>query len=135
MRVRPCRQICRSRVAILAGLLPECRNTLNAKHLPKAVEGSGPLIYRNTEPSLVGDDGAEFSNIAHELCITPADLDTFVRQGPRAVDELPKLLTALGIDEEALSRTQPFLLRDMIRVCASCQQKHQCDRDLDAGTS
>jgi hypothetical protein len=23
----------------------------------------------------------------------------------------------------------------MVRVCASCQQKHQCDRDLDAGTS
>src|SRR3984893_9131627 len=80
-------------------------------------------------------DSAEFANIAHELCITPADLDTFVRQGPRAVDELPKLLTALGIDEEALSRTQPFLLRDMIRVCASCQQKHQSDRHLEAGTS
>jgi hypothetical protein len=46
-------------VALLAGVLPECRNTLNAKHLPKAVEGSGPLIYRNTEPSLVGDDVAD----------------------------------------------------------------------------
>jgi hypothetical protein len=80
-------------------------------------------------------DNAEFANIAHELCITPADLDTFVRQGPRAVDELPKLLAALGIDEKALSRTQPLVLRDMARVCASCQQKHQCDRDLDAGTS
>jgi Family of unknown function (DUF6455) len=48
---------------------------------------------------------------------------------------LPKLLTALGIDEKALSRTQPLVLRDMIRVCASCQQKRQCDRDLDAGTA
>lgn len=48
---------------------------------------------------------------------------------------MPKLLTALGIDEKALSRTQPLALRDMVRVCASCQQKHQCDRDLDAGTS
>jgi hypothetical protein len=66
--------------------------------------------------------------------ISPADLDTFVCQGPHAVDELPKLLTALGIDEKALSRTQPLVLCDMVRVCASCQQKHQCDRDLDAGT-
>lgn len=73
----------------------------------------------------------EFSTLANELRITPADLDTFVRQGPHAVDELPKLLTALGIDEKALSRTQPLVLR----VCASCQQKYQCDRDLDAGTS
>lgn len=77
----------------------------------------------------------EFANLAYELRISPADLDTFVRQGPYAVDELPKLLTALGIDEKALSRTQPLVLRDMVRVCASCQQKHQCDRDLDAGTS
>ena len=67
--------------------------------------------------------------------ISPADLDTFVCQGPHAVDELAKLLTALGIDEKALSRTQPLVLCDMVRVCASCQQKHQCDRDLDAGTS
>jgi Family of unknown function (DUF6455) len=79
-------------------------------------------------------DSVAFANIAHELCITPADLDTFVRQGPHAVDELPKLMTALGIDQKALSRTQPLVLRDMARVCASCQQKHQCDRDLDAGT-
>jgi len=40
----------------------------------------------------------EFSTL--ELRIVPADLDTFVRQGPHAVDELPKLLTALGIDEK-----------------------------------
>jgi uncharacterized protein YjiS (DUF1127 family) len=80
-------------------------------------------------------DDDEFANLAHELRISPADLDTFVRQGPHAVDELPKLLIALGIDEKALSRTQPLVLRDMVRVCASCQQKHQCDRDLDAGTS
>jgi uncharacterized protein YjiS (DUF1127 family) len=80
-------------------------------------------------------DDDEFANLAHELRITPADLDTFVRQGQHAVDELPKLMTALGIDEQALSRTQPLVLRDMLRVCASCQQKHQCDRDLDAGSS
>src|SRR5260370_35983762 len=80
-------------------------------------------------------DDDEFANLAHELRISPADLDTFVRQGPHAVDELPKLLTALGIDEKARSRTQPLVLRDMVRVCAFCQQKHQCDRDLAAGTS
>src|ERR1700687_577514 len=80
-------------------------------------------------------DDDEFATLAHELRISPAELDTFVPQGPHAVDELPKLLTTLGIDEKALSRTQPLVLRDMARVCSSCQQKHQCDRDLDAGTS
>jgi hypothetical protein len=80
-------------------------------------------------------NSGEFANIAHELLITPADLDTLVRQGPHAADELPKLLKALGVDEKALSRTQPHVLRDMARVCALCRQKPQCGCDLDAGTS
>jgi len=102
----------------------------------KLVEVFGNWLRHRREIREIRDlDSAEFAKIAHELCITPADLDTFVRQGPHAVDELPKLLMALGIDEKALSRTQPLVLRDMARVCASCQQKHQCDRDLGAGTS
>jgi hypothetical protein len=80
-------------------------------------------------------DTGEFTRIAHELCLTPGELDTFVRQGPHATDELPKLLKALGIDEKALARSQPLVLRDMERVCASCIRKAQCDQDLDAGTS
>jgi hypothetical protein len=80
-------------------------------------------------------DAGEFTRIAHELCVSPDDLDTFVRHGPHATDELPKLLKALGIDENALARSQPLVLRDMERVCASCVRKAQCDQDLDAGTS
>jgi hypothetical protein len=80
-------------------------------------------------------DSGEFTRIAHELCLTPGQLDTFVRQGPHATDELPKLLKGLGIDEEALARSQPLVLRDMERVCASCLRKARCDQDLDAGTS
>jgi uncharacterized protein YjiS (DUF1127 family) len=80
-------------------------------------------------------DSGEFSRIAQELCITPADLEAFVRQGPHAADELPKLLKVLGIDGAALARTQPLMLRDMERVCTLCQQKAQCDQDLGAGTS
>ncbi len=102
----------------------------------KLIDVFGNWLKRRQEIREIRElDSAEFANIAHELCITPADLDTFVRQGPHAVDELPKLLMALGIDEKALSRTQPLVLRDMARVCTSCQHKHQCDRDLDAGTS
>ncbi len=42
-------------------------------------------------------DAGEFARIAHELGVTPDDLDTLVRRGPHAIEELPKLLTALGI--------------------------------------
>jgi hypothetical protein len=80
-------------------------------------------------------DAGDFARIASELRVAPDDLDTFVRQGPRSADELPELLKALGINEKDLARTQPLVLRDMVRVCASCRQKRQCDRDLNAGTS
>jgi transcriptional regulator with XRE-family HTH domain len=78
---------------------------------------------------------SEFERIATELRVSPGDLNELVRQGPHAADELPKLLKILGIDEEALARTQPMVLRDMERVCALCASKGECDRDLAAGTS
>jgi transcriptional regulator with XRE-family HTH domain len=80
-------------------------------------------------------DRSDFDRIASDLRVSPTDLDELVRQGPHAADELPKLLKVLGIDEAALARTQPLVLRDMERVCALCHNKRQCDRDLAAGTS
>jgi transcriptional regulator with XRE-family HTH domain len=78
---------------------------------------------------------ADFDRIAYDLRVSPDELEQLVRNGPHAADELPKLLSALGIDEATLANTQPFLLRDMERVCAMCEQKRQCDRDLANGAS
>ena len=80
-------------------------------------------------------DTAEFDRIASDLRVSPGELETLVRQGPHAADELPLLLKALGIDEKALARTEPLVLRDMERVCSLCSHKRECDRDLHAGTS
>ena len=80
-------------------------------------------------------DPSDFDRIAGELRISPDQLDALVRQGPHAADELPKLLKALGVDEGSLARSEPQLLRDMERVCALCNQKRKCNRELAAGTS
>jgi hypothetical protein len=80
-------------------------------------------------------DAANFGRIASELRMSSTDLEALVRQGPHAADELPKMLAALGIDQEDLARTEPFVLRDMERVCSLCNHKRQCDRDLAAGTA
>ena len=80
-------------------------------------------------------DGNELARVASELNVTTTDLNTLVHQGSHAADELPALLTLLGVDKEALAEQQPLVLRDMTRVCASCQHKHRCDRDLSGGTS
>ena len=93
------------------------------------------LKHRQEMRELRDMDSGDFVRIARDLCITPAELDAVVRQGPHASDELPRLLKSLGITPGILSRTQPVLQRDMVRVCASCGQKALCNHDLDAGAS
>ena len=80
-------------------------------------------------------DAANFGQIASDLRISSADLEALVRQGPHAADELPKMLTALGVDKDDLARSEPLVLRDMERVCSMCINKRRCDRDLAAGTA
>ena len=93
------------------------------------------LNHRRELNELRQMDTASFDRIAGDLRVSAADLNALVRQGPHAADELPKLLKALGIDDEALARTEPLVLRDMERVCTLCNHKRQCDRDLAAGSS
>jgi transcriptional regulator with XRE-family HTH domain len=93
------------------------------------------LKHRREMNELRELNAAEFDRIASELRVSPGDLNELVRQGPHAADELPRMLTALGIDEEALARTQPLVLRDMERVCALCHNKGECVRDFAAGTA
>ena len=80
-------------------------------------------------------DAANFNQIASELRMSSADLEALVRHGPHAADELPKMLAALGINQQDLERSEPHVLRDMERVCSLCSHKRQCDRDLAAGTA
>ena len=80
-------------------------------------------------------DPGELGRVARELNVTPADLEMLVRQGSHGANELPYTLTALGIDEAALRRAEPSLLRDMERVCSFCTHKRQCHQELTAGTA
>jgi transcriptional regulator with XRE-family HTH domain len=80
-------------------------------------------------------DARTFADIARDLRVTSGDLDTFVRKGPHAADELPKLLKALGIDEAALARSETAVLRDMERVCVLCSRKAQCNNDVEIGVA
>jgi len=80
-------------------------------------------------------DGTEFDRIAADLEVSPGDLAQIVRRGPHASEELPLLLKALGVDGAEIDRTEPLALRDMLRVCALCTHKIECDRDLAAGSA
>ena len=73
--------------------------------------------------------------IAIDLGLSSGELDQLVQRGPHAADELPKMMAALGLDAKAIARAQPLVMRDLERVCALCEQKKQCGRDLAAGTA
>jgi hypothetical protein len=73
--------------------------------------------------------------VAHEVDVTPVILERLVRQRSQGANELPYTLTALGIDETALWRTEPALLLDMEHVCSVCIHKPRCHRELGAGTA
>jgi len=93
------------------------------------------LTHRREMREMRQLDSAAFEGIAHDLLMTPDQLDTFARQGPHAADELPKLLKALGIDAAAMSRSQPAVLHDMERVCVLCERKAQCSNDVELGVA
>ena len=80
-------------------------------------------------------DDASFNQIAGDLRISSADLEALVRRGPHAADQLPKMLRALGIDQDDLARTETLVLRDMERVCSLCSHKRRCGHELAAGTA
>jgi uncharacterized protein YjiS (DUF1127 family) len=65
------------------------------------------LKHRQEMRELRDMNTGDFARIARDLCMSPAELDAVVRQGPHASDELPRLLKTLGIDAATLSRTQP----------------------------
>lgn len=92
------------------------------------------LKHRREVVEMYQFDSAEFGRIAHDLGVTASDLDELVRQGPHKVEELPQLLKVLGIDEAAIARAQPLVMRDLERVCALCRHKAECDHDIADGS-
>jgi hypothetical protein len=80
-------------------------------------------------------DPGELERVARELNVAPAELEMLVRQGSQGANELSYTLTALGIDETALCRAEPALLRDMERVCSFCTHTRRCHEELAAGTA
>lgn len=103
--------------------------------ISRLIDGFGNWLAHRREVAELSDlNSEELGRIAHDLGIPAAELSELVRNGPHRIDELPLLLKALGIDESALARAEPLVLRDMERVCAQCRHKGECNRDLSDGT-
>jgi len=114
-----------------------------AQHEPypfvtKVIDLFGEWLKQRRELNELTDfaaDPAELGRVARELNVTPADLKMLVERGSHSANELPYTLTALGINETALRRAEPALLRDMERICSLCTHKRRCHQELAAGTA
>jgi hypothetical protein len=80
-------------------------------------------------------DRGEYRRMAHELGLTPSDLDALVRRGVDGASELPQMLRALGFDEAAINKIAPPQMMEMRHACAGCAHKHACHVDLAAKTA
>ena len=58
-----------------------------------------------------------------------------LRLSPHRADQMPRLLEALGISALDVARVEPMVVHDMERVCALCESKRECNRDLASGAS
>jgi hypothetical protein len=90
------------------------------------------LKRRREAAELDGLDAGQRAHVAHDLGVSAAELDFLVRESRDPV-ELPRLLAALGIDEEALRRAEPAISRDMLRVCSLCESVDACKYALAQG--
>jgi hypothetical protein len=75
----------------------------------------------------------EVARIARDLKIHPSDLATLAKKGPNAADLLQRLLVALGVDANGLEHDDPLVMRDLQRLCTTCDVKRQCQFDLANG--
>jgi uncharacterized protein YjiS (DUF1127 family) len=104
----------------------------------KIIDVFGDWLKRRRELNELLEYEVEFGElkrVARDLNVTTADLEELVRQGSQSANELARMLTAMDIDETALRRAEPALLRDMERVCSPCTQKRRCHEELANGTT
>ena len=77
----------------------------------------------------------EVASMARDIGVSAAELKIFVNKGPRAADELPRLLRALGVDPPKLASDDPETMRDLQRLCVTCGEKGRCRHELAAGAA
>jgi hypothetical protein len=79
---------------------------------------------------LSGLDPKELQKVAGELGMSTGTLEDLVARGPDAAAQLYERLDALGLSETDVERAAQGVLRDLQRMCACCDEKGRCEKDL-----
>jgi hypothetical protein len=76
-------------------------------------------------------DSYEVARIAKEVGLSPSELCSMARLGPDAARLLLDRMTALSLDAEVVAKNEPSTMRDLQRLCSSCESKKRCKHDLE----
>ncbi len=77
----------------------------------------------------------EVKRVARELGITARELNALAQKGPDAATLVLKMLVALRIDLKVLEKSEPYVIRDLQRLCTTCGVKTRCKHELANGTA
>jgi hypothetical protein len=72
----------------------------------------------------------EVERIAKDVGVCAAELRRLMSRGPEAADLLLRRMAALDLDRNEVSRTEWRTFQDLRRVCALCESRRRCVRDL-----
>ena len=122
---------------------PDLRAPIQEPHHPTFDSVVGAIAdwitrYRRTLglTSEFGDcDAAEVARMAQDLNIPPAELRALAANDEHSADLLLKMLVALKIDPEEVTRHDPGVMRDLERLCVACGHKRQCRHEFAQGTA
>jgi len=72
----------------------------------------------------------QVERMAKDLSMSPSELRRLVIRGSDEADLLHRRLAILHLDVDALARSEPLLFRDLQKLCALCESRGRCVRDL-----
>jgi len=74
--------------------------------------------------------GEEAKHIARDIGVSAPELRALAGKWPSSTNLLSRRLAALELDENAIERKEPAVLRDLKRLCALCSSTDDCKHDL-----
>ena len=72
----------------------------------------------------------EVARIARDAGLSSHELRCVAQLSHDAAQLLPRRMHALNLDADTVSETDMYVMRDMQRLCSTCDVKRQCERDL-----
>jgi hypothetical protein len=77
----------------------------------------------------------ELKRTAKDLGMSTEEFHQLVSRGPDEANLLLRRMAALDLDRSEVSQTEPRVFQDLQRVCALCESRRRCVRDLEQNSA